>query len=92
MNFKIYRIIHIVLTGIITIPITIFMAAGAIGENFTDNYFVDPEFLLFISLWFVGVVLSFIKKTTKYGLIISALPTLFFAGVILFSVISGVFL
>ena len=67
------------------------MAAGAIGENYTDNYFVSPGFLLLIAIWFVGVVLSFIKKIAKYGLIISALPTLLFIGAIIFSFFSVYF-
>ncbi|WP_226666279.1 hypothetical protein [Metabacillus litoralis] len=92
MNFKIYRILHLILTGIITIPITIFLAAGAIGENYTESFFVDPELLLLIVLWFIGAVISFHKRFAKYGLIISALPIIFFVGAILYSIISGFFI
>lgn len=79
--------IHLVLTGIITLLISLFMAAGAIGENYTDNYFVDPEFLLLMAVWFIGAVLSFVKKVAKLGLIISALPPLLFLGTILMVVL-----
>lgn len=92
MSFKIYRIIHLVLMGAITIPISLFMAAGAIGENYTDSYFVDPGFLVFILIWLVGAVLSFTRKAAKFGLIISALPPLLFLGVIVYTIISGFFI
>ena len=92
MRFKIFRIIHLALMGATTIPISIFMAAGAIGENFGDDYFVDPGFLVFILIWLVCPVLSFTKKSAKFGLIISALPPLLFVGVITYSIISGFFI
>lgn len=91
MSFKIYRILHLVLTGIVTIPITIFLAAGAIGENYSGSYFVDPELLLLIVIWFIGAVISFYNRLSKYGLIISALPTGLFVGAFLYSFISGFF-
>ncbi|MBT2684709.1 hypothetical protein J7E42_13865 [Bacillus sp. ISL-37] len=92
MRFKIFRIIHLVIMGAITIPISIFMAAGAIGENFGDDYFVDPGFLVFILIWLVGAVLSFTKRGAKFGLIISALPPLLFLGIITYTIISGFFI
>ncbi|WP_226678396.1 hypothetical protein [Mesobacillus jeotgali] len=92
MRFKIFRIIHLVMMGIITIPISIFMAAGAIGENFGDDYYVDPGFLVFILIWLVGAVLSFTKKWAKFGLIISALPPILFLGIITYTIISGFFI
>lgn len=92
LRFKIFRIIILVMMGIITIPISIFMAAGAIGENFGDDYFVDPGFLLFILIWLVGAVLSFTKKGAKLGLIISALPPILFLGIITYTIISGFFI
>ncbi|WP_163527207.1 hypothetical protein [Halobacillus ihumii] len=85
MKYKIYRIIHLVLTGMITIPITLFVASGGLGENFTGNVFVYPQFLLVIVVWTIGAVLSFNRKTAKYGLIISALPPVFFIGNIIFA-------
>jgi hypothetical protein len=87
VSFKVYRIIHLVITGIITIPITLFIASGGLGENFTGNAFVYPQFLLVIAVWVIGVVLSFNKKMAKYGLIISALPAVFFIGNILISIL-----
>ncbi|WP_175989491.1 hypothetical protein [Bacillus sp. Marseille-Q1617] len=83
MSFKIYKIIHLILTGIITITISLFIASGGLGENFTGNAFVYPQFLLVIAVWLIGAVLLFNKKRIKYGLIISALPPLFFVGSLL---------
>jgi hypothetical protein len=80
VSFKIYRTIHLTLTGIITITISLFIASGGLGENYTGNAFVYPQFLLLIAVWLIGAVLSFNKKRAKYGLIISALPTVFFIG------------
>ncbi|MGN7407943.1 hypothetical protein [Sporosarcina sp. SAFN-010] len=42
MVFQIYRVCHILVTGIIVILISTFYASGAIGENYTDNPFPDP--------------------------------------------------
>lgn len=78
MNLKIYRIIHLVITGMITVPVTLFIASGGLGENYTGNIFAYPEFLFVLAVWLIGAVLSFNKKTAKLGLIISALPALFF--------------
>jgi hypothetical protein len=83
VSFKIYKIIHLILTGIITIPISLFIASGGLGENYTGNAFVYPQFLLVIAVWIIGAVLSFNKKRAKYGLVISALPALFFVGSLL---------
>ncbi|MBW3111661.1 hypothetical protein KYJ26_07465 [Bacillus sp. MCCB 382] len=84
MNLRLYRIFHLVITGVITIPITLFMASGGLGENYTDYTFVYPGFLLIIGVWIIGSVLSFIRKSAVLGLIISALPALYFIGDILF--------
>ena len=78
MNLRIYRIIHLVITGVITIPITLFLASGGLGENYTGHTFVYPGFLFIIGVWIIGSVLSFIRKSAVIGLIISALPALFF--------------
>ncbi|XXM70785.1 hypothetical protein ACQ0QQ_13795 [Lysinibacillus sphaericus] len=83
MIFKIYRMTHLILTGIITITVSLFIASGGLGENFTGNTFVYPQFLLVIAVWLIGAVLSFYKKSAVYGLIVSALPTLFLMGNIL---------
>ncbi|MDE0581709.1 hypothetical protein ON064_01430 [Planococcus sp. A6] len=69
MVFQIYRVVHILLTGAVTILISTFIASGGLGENYTDNPFPN---------WGIGGVLSFIKKTVIYGLIISFLPILFY--------------
>ena len=78
MVFQIYRVVHILLTGAVTIFISTFIASGGIAENYTDNPFPNPQGLLPILVWGIGCVLSFIKKTIIVGLIISLLPTLFF--------------
>jgi hypothetical protein len=80
VNFKIYRIVHLILTGIITITVSLFIASGGLGENYTENTFVYPQFLLVIAVWLIGGVLSFNKKFAKYGLVVSTLPTVFFIG------------
>ncbi|MCA1054235.1 hypothetical protein LCM10_04485 [Rossellomorea aquimaris] len=80
MSFKVYKIIHLILTGVITITISLFIASGGLGENYTGNAFVYPQFLLFIAVWLIGAVLLFNKKVRTVGLIISALPTVIFAG------------
>ncbi|WP_061809396.1 hypothetical protein [Rossellomorea vietnamensis] len=78
MNLKTYRIIHLVITGMITVPVTLFIASGGLGENYTGDTFVYAEFLFVLAVWIIGSVLSFIKKTARLGLVISALPALFF--------------
>lgn len=78
MVFQIYRVVHILLTGAVTILISTFFASGGLGENYTDNPFPNPHWLLPILVWGIGGVLSFIKKTVIYGLIISFLPILFY--------------
>ncbi|KPL60975.1 hypothetical protein [Rossellomorea vietnamensis] len=84
MNLRIYRIIHLVITGVITIPITLFLASGGLGENYTGHTFVYPGFLFIIGVWLIGSVLSFSRKSALLGLLISALPALYFIGNILF--------
>lgn len=85
MTFQIYRILHLVITGLLTIPISLFMASGGIGENFTDNIFPRPAGLSPILIWIIGSILSFVKKTAIVGLIISALPPIFFISIIIFN-------
>ncbi|WP_034756748.1 hypothetical protein [Rossellomorea vietnamensis] len=83
MNLKTYRIIHLVITGMITVPVTVFIASGGLGENYTGHTFVYPGFLFIIGVWIIGSVLPFIRKSAVFGLIISALPALFFIGNVL---------
>lgn len=78
MVFQIYRVCHILVTGIIVILISTFYASGAIGENYTDNPFPYPLWLIPIAFWMIGAILSFVKRTVKIGLVISALPFLFY--------------
>ncbi|WOV84922.1 hypothetical protein PGH26_03070 [Sporosarcina jeotgali] len=76
--FQVYRAIHIFVTGFIVILFSGFLAVGGLGENFTDSVFTAPLWLLPIPVWLIGAVLSFVKRTVKIGLVISALPFLFF--------------
>lgn len=78
MGFQIYRIFHLLLTGIIVILLSTFFASGGLGENFTDNPYPYPGWLIPILVWLIGAVLSFVKKTIKIGLVISFLPLLFY--------------
>ncbi|GAB1768625.1 hypothetical protein C1N89_27760 (plasmid) [Priestia aryabhattai] len=74
MFFNMYRVIHLLITGIIIIPFAWFLAEGGIGENFSGNRFTEPQMLLVIPVWILGSVLLFIKKTVKWGLLITLLP------------------
>jgi hypothetical protein len=74
MFFNIYRVVHLLITGIIIIPIAWFLAEGGLGENFTGNRFTDPQILLVIPVWILGAVLLFLKRTVKWGLFITLLP------------------
>lgn len=78
MGFQIYRICHLLVTGILVFLLSTFMASGGIGENFTDNPYPYPIWLIPIPVWLIGAVLSFIRKTIKMGLVISFLPLLFY--------------
>ncbi|BCB04024.1 hypothetical protein [Bacillus sp. KH172YL63] len=84
MNLRIYKIVHIALTGILTIPVTLFFASGGLGENYTGNLFVYPQFLLVNVVWLAGAVLCFYKNTMIAGLILTALfPMLFIVNVLI---------
>jgi hypothetical protein len=74
MFFNLYRVIHLLITGIIIIPFAWFLAEGGIGENFSGSRFTDPQMLLVIPVWILRSVLIFIKKTVKWGLLITLLP------------------
>ena len=85
MAFQIYRVLHLLVTGSIVMLISTFMASGGLGENFTDNPYPYPVFFLPLIIWAIGAVLSFIPKLIKLGLIISALPFLYYVITILFA-------
>lgn len=84
MSYSIFRWIQIVLTGIITIPITLFMASGAIGENVENELFPVPGFLTFIAVWLIGSVLMFFNKTKVIGVILTLLPAIFYVTIIIY--------
>ncbi len=81
MSDSIFRWIHIVLTGIITVPVTLFIASGAIGEN---ELFPAPGFLALIAVWLAGAVLMFFNRTKVIGTILTVLPSIFYVTVIIY--------
>ncbi|AJD89829.1 hypothetical protein JMA_05120 [Jeotgalibacillus malaysiensis] len=87
MSYSIFRWIHIVLTGIITVPVTLFMASGAIGENVENELFPDPSFLILIVVWLAGAVLMFFNRTKVIGMILTVLPSIFYVTVIIYFLI-----
>lgn len=84
MSYSIFRWIHIVLTGIITIPVTLFLASGAIGENYENELFPVPGFLTFIAVWLIGAILMFFNKTKVIGMILTLLPSIFYVTVLIY--------
>ncbi|MDG5471305.1 hypothetical protein P6709_06065 [Jeotgalibacillus sp. ET6] len=84
MGFQLYRICHHAAIGFVVIVLSTFFAAGGIGENYTDNPFPNPIWLMPILVWLIGAILSFMKKTVKIGLVISFLPLLFY--IVLFTI------
>ena len=68
--FKIYRIIHIIWTGIFAFFISIPILEGGFDRGVYDDAF-------FVALWIIGVVLLFIKKLTKIGFVLTVMPLLF---------------
>ncbi len=71
MLLKIYKIIHILWTGIfaffISIPI---LERGSMQRDVIDD-------ALFIALWIIGVLFLFNKKLMKFGFILTLLPLIF---------------
>ncbi|WP_404407154.1 hypothetical protein [Jeotgalibacillus malaysiensis] len=84
MSYSIFRWIHIVLTGIITVPVTLFLASGAIGENYENELFPVPGFLTFIAVWLIGAILMFFNKTKVIGMILTLLPSIFYVTVLIY--------
>ncbi|WDW11379.1 hypothetical protein [Priestia aryabhattai] len=74
MFFNVYRVVHLLITGIIILPFAWFLAEGGLGENLSGDRFTDPKMLLVIPVWILGSVLLFIKKTVKWGLFVTFLP------------------
>ncbi|RTQ92740.1 hypothetical protein [Lysinibacillus telephonicus] len=71
MILKIYRIIHLVWTGIFAFYISIpILEQGSMERKFIDE-------ALFIVLWIIGVFLLFNKKLAKYGFLLTILPFIF---------------
>ncbi|TFE02248.1 hypothetical protein [Jeotgalibacillus salarius] len=87
MKYSIFRWLHIAGSGIITIPFSLFLASGFIGENYNDELFLAPGFLTFIGVWLIGAVLMFINKTKIIGMILTSLPAVFYVAVIVYVVI-----
>ncbi|MDM5317244.1 hypothetical protein QUF49_14640 [Fictibacillus sp. b24] len=47
---------NVIICGFLTVFIAIFFAAGTIGENYTDETYVAPEFFLILPVWVIGAV------------------------------------
>lgn len=78
MAFQIFKILYVLLTGAIVISLSTFLAAGGIGENFTENPYPYSWWLWLILIWGVGALLSFNVRLVRLGLFICTLPILFF--------------
>lgn len=71
MILKIYRIIHLVWTGIFAFYISIpILEQGGLERKLYDDAF-------FIALWIIGVFLLFNKKLAKYGFLLTIMPFIF---------------
>ncbi|WP_339229083.1 hypothetical protein NSQ77_04475 [Oceanobacillus sp. FSL K6-2867] len=54
--------LHTIFSGIITFIFTLFMASGAISENYTNDTFAAPIFFVILAFWLVGVLYLIFKK------------------------------
>ncbi|WP_051353089.1 hypothetical protein [Thalassobacillus devorans] len=54
---KTVAIINVLLTGIVAVLISTFFASGGIGENYSDQTFVAPEFFAILVIWAIGALL-----------------------------------
>ncbi|SOC17999.1 hypothetical protein SAMN05880501_1102 [Ureibacillus xyleni] len=71
MILKIYRIIHILWTGVFALFVSIpILEHGSLEIE----YYVD---IFFIALWLIGVIFLFIKRLGKYGYILTIMPLLY---------------
>ncbi|MBM7579377.1 hypothetical protein [Jeotgalibacillus terrae] len=84
MSYSIFRWIHIILTGIMTVPFTLFLATGFISENYDDELFLAPEFLILIAIWLIGAILMFFSKTKVIGMVLTTLPSVFYVAIIVY--------
>ncbi|KIL51382.1 hypothetical protein KP77_08940 [Jeotgalibacillus alimentarius] len=84
MSYSTFRWIHIILSGIATIPFTLYAATGFIGESYEDELFLIPELLILIVIWLIGAILMFFSKTKLIGMILTTLPIVFYAAVIVY--------
>lgn len=55
---KILSMINLLVSGLIAFMISMFYAQGAIGENYTDEVFVAPEFLIVLVIWGIGALFA----------------------------------
>ena len=78
MFFKLYRIVHILWTGIFTLLISIpIFENGQINRSIIDDSF-------FIVIWLLGVILVFTKRFIKYGFVLTLVPVLFILTLFVF--------
>lgn len=71
-----FIVFYYTLTGLITIPLAMWFAAGTIAESETD--FPAPEFFWLIAIWGLGLAMHYIFKLKWLGMMISFLPVAYF--------------
>lgn len=71
-----FTVSHFILTGLITIPLAMWFAAGTIGESETE--FPAPGFFSLIAIWLFGLAIHYFSKLKWLGIIISILPVAYF--------------
>jgi len=58
---QIISIVSLVISGIIALFASLFLASRTIAENYTDKTFVTPEFFINLSLWGISAVFFVIQ-------------------------------
>lgn len=60
-TFQKAAMICLLISGVISLMVSIFFAEGAIAENYTDKTFVEPRFFVILVIWGFGVILFIIQ-------------------------------
>ncbi|WP_010094384.1 hypothetical protein [Ornithinibacillus scapharcae] len=55
---KILLLINLLVSGVIAFAISMFYAQGTIGENYTDEVYVAPEFFIVLVIWGIGALFA----------------------------------
>ncbi|AIF45283.1 hypothetical protein [Virgibacillus sp. SK37] len=59
---QIISIVSLIISGILALFASLFLASGTIAENYTDKTFVAPEFFIILAIWGIGVVFFFVQQ------------------------------